>query len=334
MGQTIPVRVMAGTGFVTVQRNGHTVAEDRQNCADRKRNRAHRPHVYPNGYAKGRGACRRNRSAEARNDPHGEQEGGRTNRKSLDPRWKPVQIFLETPQPRRVAVDPITEQSGADEPEEIDERPFNRPKDCAVHDRQRVGDRERRRCDDYENSHCERIGERTDRSDFVSDARLMTDDEVRQRKRGDEKRNGRTLSKEGSQAMVIRGIITVLCGVALYASLFMLSKSRRAARGEVAGPSVVKTPRAYLFGIPNSLLGTLYYPAVAFAVWVLHGRLSAAILLLVVLGAAATSGYLAYSLIYITRRECPYCWTSHVVNWCLVALCFWLFLPDILNRGT
>ena len=134
--------------------------------------------------------------------------------------------------------------------------------------------------------------------------------------------------------MVMRGVVTLLCGVALYASLFMLNKSRRAARGEVRGPSVVKTPRAHLFGVPNSLLGALYYPGVAVAVWVLHGRLSAAILLFFVLGAAATSAYLAYSLLYVTRRECPYCWTSHIVNWCLLGLCFWLFLPEILNRGT
>jgi uncharacterized membrane protein len=134
--------------------------------------------------------------------------------------------------------------------------------------------------------------------------------------------------------MVIRVVITLLCGVALYASLFMLNKSRRAARGEIEGPSVVKTPRAHLFGVPNSLIGTLFYPSVAVAVWVLHARLAAAILLLAVVGAAATSLYLAYSLIYVTRRECPYCWTSHAVNWCLVPLCFWLFLPEILNRGT
>lgn len=133
--------------------------------------------------------------------------------------------------------------------------------------------------------------------------------------------------------MVIRAVITLLCGVALYASLFMLNKSRRAARGEVREPSVVKTPRAHLFGVPNSLLGSLYYPGVAVAVWVLHGSAAAIVLLLAVLAAAATSAYLAYSLIYVTRRECRYCWTSHVVNWCLLVLCFWLFLPNVLNRG-
>ncbi|MBV9718759.1 MAG: vitamin K epoxide reductase family protein [Candidatus Eremiobacteraeota bacterium] len=133
--------------------------------------------------------------------------------------------------------------------------------------------------------------------------------------------------------MIIRAVVTLLCGVALYASLFMLNKTRRAARGEVKGPSVVKTPRAHLFGVPNSLLGVLYYPAVAIAVWFLHGRIGAIALLVAVAGAAATSAYLAYSLIYITRRECPYCWTSHVVNWCLLLLCCWLFLPNVLNRA-
>ena len=133
--------------------------------------------------------------------------------------------------------------------------------------------------------------------------------------------------------MVVRGIITLLCGVGLYASLFMLNKSRRAARGEVEGPSVVKTPRAHLFGVPNSLLGMLYYPAVAVAVWFVAGRAAATVLLLAAIAAAATSAVLAYSLIYVTRRPCPYCWTSHIVNWCLLLLCGWIFLPDILNRG-
>lgn len=133
--------------------------------------------------------------------------------------------------------------------------------------------------------------------------------------------------------MVVRGVITLLCGVALYASLFMLNKDRRAARGEVKGPSVVKTPRAHLFGVPNSLLGALYYPGLAVAVWLARGAIAEVVLLVVALGAAATSAYLAYSLIYITRRECPYCWTAHLVNWSLLALCAYLFLPDVLNQG-
>jgi len=124
----------------------------------------------------------------------------------------------------------------------------------------------------------------------------------------------------------------LLCGVGLYASLFMLNKSRRAARGEVPGPSVVKTPRERLLGIPSSLLGALFYPAVAIAVWYVRGTVEAAVLLLAVAFAALTSAVLAYSLLFITRRGCLYCWTSHAVNWALVLLCYGLFLPDVLSR--
>src|SRR5580692_3223355 len=126
--------------------------------------------------------------------------------------------------------------------------------------------------------------------------------------------------------MIVRVVITVLCGVGLYTSLFMLRKSIRAARGEIRGPSVVKSPRAHLFGVPNSLLGSLYYPAVAVTAWLVRSPLAAVVLLLVVLAAAATSVVLAYSLLFITRRECPFCWTSHAINWTLLALYGWLFV--------
>lgn len=167
----------------------------------------------------------------------------------------------------------------------------------------------------------------------MGDARLVTDYQEREHERGGKQHERADLAKETIQAMVVRAVITFLCGVGLYASLFMLNKSRRAARGEVKGPSVVKTPRAHLFGVPNSLLGSLYYPAVAVAIWFVRGPMPTIVLLALVLGAAATSAYLAYSLIFVTRRECPYCWTSHAVNWWLLVLCGWLFLPNVLNRG-
>ncbi len=133
--------------------------------------------------------------------------------------------------------------------------------------------------------------------------------------------------------MVVRTVITVLCGVGLYASLFMLRKSIRAAQGAIRGPSVVKSPRAQLFGVPNSLLGLLYYPAVALTVWFVHSPVAAAVLLVAVFFAAATSVVLAYSLLFVTRLACPYCWTSHAVNWALLLLCCELFVPDVLSRG-
>lgn len=133
--------------------------------------------------------------------------------------------------------------------------------------------------------------------------------------------------------MIVRAAITILCGVGLYVSLFMLRKSRRAARGELAGPSVVKTPRAHLFGVPNSLLGVVYYVVLGIAIWLVRGAPAELALLAASLLAAATSVGLAYSLLFITRRECPYCWTSHVVNWVLLLLCGLQFVPDVLSRG-
>ena len=93
--------------------------------------------------------------------------------------------------------------------------------------------------------------------------------------------------------MIVRVAIAICCGVGLYVSLFMLRKSQRAARGEVEGPSVVKTPRAHLFGVPNALLGSMYYPALAASVWFVQGRALEIALLVVVLAAASTSVALA-----------------------------------------
>jgi uncharacterized membrane protein len=81
------------------------------------------------------------------------------------------------------------------------------------------------------------------------------------------------------------------------------------------------------------LVGSLYYPIVAVAIWFVHAPVAAILMLAAVLLAAATSAVLAYSLLFVTRRECSYCWTSHVVNWCLLALCAWQFLPGVLSRG-
>lgn len=128
--------------------------------------------------------------------------------------------------------------------------------------------------------------------------------------------------------MALRAIITVLCGVGLYAALFMLRKGRAAARGELSERSVVQTPRARLVGgVPNALLGAAYYPALAIATWFATSRLTLALLVVPVLAAALTSVVLAYSLLFVTRMPCVYCWTSHAVNW-LLALCVVLLLTQ------
>jgi uncharacterized membrane protein len=135
-----------------------------------------------------------------------------------------------------------------------------------------------------------------------------------------------------SDLMLVRAIITVLCGVGLYASLFMLGKTRRHERGELAEPSVVQTPRARLYaGIPNALLGSIYYPVLALAIWLVRRPPFTLVVLAAALVAALTSLVLAYSLLFVTRRPCPYCWTGHVVNWALLLLCSRLFVPSILS---
>ncbi|HEY1653940.1 MAG TPA: vitamin K epoxide reductase family protein [Candidatus Tumulicola sp.] len=132
--------------------------------------------------------------------------------------------------------------------------------------------------------------------------------------------------------MVFKAIITVLCGVGLYASVFMLIKTRRAQRGELAEPSVVQSPRARLYGgLPNALLGALYYPALAVTLWFAPLPEAAGIAVLAAVAlAGATSAVLAWSLLFVTRRACPYCWTAHLVNWSLALLCLDLLRANVL----
>lgn len=126
--------------------------------------------------------------------------------------------------------------------------------------------------------------------------------------------------------MALRVIITMLCGVGLYASVFMLRKGAAAARGELTERSVVQTPRARLLGnIPNALFGVAYYPALAVAIWLATHRLTLSLVAVPVLVAAAMSIVLAYSLLFVTRMPCPFCWTSHAINWTLL-LCVALLL--------
>jgi uncharacterized membrane protein len=119
----------------------------------------------------------------------------------------------------------------------------------------------------------------------------------------------------------LRAIVTILCGVGLCASVFMLRKGKAAARGELSEPSVVQTPRARLFGgIPNATLGTIYYPALGLAIWLASDRSEFLVLFVAALMAAGVSVVLAYSLLFVTKMPCMYCWTSHVINWAL-AVC-------------
>jgi uncharacterized membrane protein len=123
--------------------------------------------------------------------------------------------------------------------------------------------------------------------------------------------------------MIVRLTIVLLCGIGLYASAFMARKASRAARGLLDTPSVVQTSRARVIGgVSNAAIGFGYYAALALAApflalpavfWLAFGAAAAA---------AAFSAFLAYSLLFVTRMPCPYCWTGHAVNWTLLALLF------------
>src|ERR1700760_3162858 len=122
------------------------------------------------------------------------------------------------------------------------------------------------------------------------DVGLLGDDETRERKGRREESQSRQALDEPIQAGVegVRILITVLCGVGLYASVFMLAKSRRAERGELSEPSVVETPRARLLGgIPNAAFGVAYYALLGIAVWFAHDPWQAGVLALAAIAAAA-----------------------------------------------
>ena len=128
------------------------------------------------------------------------------------------------------------------------------------------------------------------------------------------------------EELVVRACIVALCLIGLYVSFFMLRKYVRAQRGQLDEPSVVSSPRARITRVPNAFVGLVYYSLLLaltpFLTWAyplaVHAALAAGLV------AALASIYLAYSLLFVTRMPCGYCWTGHVVNWTLLALLVWL----------
>jgi uncharacterized membrane protein len=121
--------------------------------------------------------------------------------------------------------------------------------------------------------------------------------------------------------MFIRTTILLLCLVGLYASTFMYRKTKRAERGEVREPSVVRTRSARaLGGIPNAAFGIAYYALLLFLAPALANPQVWWVALAAASAAAAFSAFLAYDLLFVTRAACPYCWASHLVNWAILAL--------------
>jgi uncharacterized membrane protein len=96
--------------------------------------------------------------------------------------------------------------------------------------------------------------------------------------------------------------------------------------------TVVRTPYARVFGIPNSLLGILYY--VALLAWIgfapRHLNISGHIFRpfetvgLWLLGASLLTVLLGFYLVYALRRvlgvHCPLCYAAHAINVALFVL--------------
>jgi uncharacterized membrane protein len=96
--------------------------------------------------------------------------------------------------------------------------------------------------------------------------------------------------------------------------------------GEDTCRKVVDTPRARVFGLPNSLLGMLYYLALM-ALAAAGGadeKLELAYRL-VAWGTVALGVFLTYSLLFITRVPCVLCFTSHALNLVIAIILTWVW---------
>jgi uncharacterized membrane protein len=74
--------------------------------------------------------------------------------------------------------------------------------------------------------------------------------------------------------------------------------------------TVLGTPRAKMFGIPNSAFGIALYLYLILDLFFFPPAIALAALGL----ALARSVYLAYSLLFITKIPCPLCFTTHAIN--------------------
>ena len=87
--------------------------------------------------------------------------------------------------------------------------------------------------------------------------------------------------------------------------------------------SIVFTPQARVFLVPNSVLGQLYYLGILLGAifgWIdgpapLPTTYVAASAVTVILGL-----YLSYALLFVNRVACPLCFTSHGINLAILGL--------------
>lgn len=96
--------------------------------------------------------------------------------------------------------------------------------------------------------------------------------------------------------------------------------------GERTCAAIVFTPRARVFGPPNSVLGQAFYAALLAGAPL--GLLDQPLPLALYRGAGlvtvALAVYLSYSLLFVLRVPCPLCFASHGINTVIFVL---LLLP-------
>lgn len=92
--------------------------------------------------------------------------------------------------------------------------------------------------------------------------------------------------------------------------------------GERTCATIVDSPRAKVFGVPNSVLGQLFYLALlaGIATGILWESPFYLLALLASGGTVVLGAFLTYSLLFLTRVPCPLCFTSHFLNLCIFLL--------------
>jgi uncharacterized membrane protein len=145
--------------------------------------------------------------------------------------------------------------------------------------------------------------------------------------------------------LILRGAVIVLSLVGLADALYFtfayygrVRKSRwvpevLCAREESSCVTVVRTPYGSVFGVPNSLLGIIYYSLLL--LWALAWQ-SAHITIQInmtsylitftglLIAAGAVTVVLGFYLIFALRRilhtDCPFCYVAHAINLALLVL--------------
>ncbi len=135
--------------------------------------------------------------------------------------------------------------------------------------------------------------------------------------------------------MIVRAVIIILSFLGLANSIYFtfayygrVKKARwvpeiLCARDGSSCVTVVQTRYARVFGVPNSLLGIVFYLAVGG--WGLAGVTSAGhwlngALIVTSAGTVALGFYLIYALRRILHIDCPLCYTAHAINAALLIL--------------